>query len=68
LQAGDVIAIGTPPGVGLGHKPPLFLKAGDRVALGSPSLGVQRQTVVAYDTETMATRWRHGRGPEVASS
>ncbi|MET0543756.1 MAG: fumarylacetoacetate hydrolase family protein, partial [Variovorax sp.] len=34
LQAGDVIATGTPPGVGLGHKPPLFLKAGDRVVLG----------------------------------
>jgi len=39
LQAGDVIATGTPPGVGLGHKPPLFLKAGDRVELGSRMLG-----------------------------
>lgn len=66
LRAGDVIATGT-PGVGLGHKPPLFLKAGDRVVLGSPLLGVQRQTVEAYDTETMATPWRHGLWPDVAS-
>jgi 2,4-diketo-3-deoxy-L-fuconate hydrolase len=68
LQVGDVIATGTPPGVGLGHKPPLFLKPGDRVVLGSPLLGVQRQTVVAYDTETMATPWRHGHWPVFASS
>ena len=52
LQAGDVIATGTPPGVGLGHKPPLFLKAGDRVALGSRLLGEQRQSVVAYNDES----------------
>jgi len=65
LQAGDVIATGTPPGVGLGHKPPLFLKAGDRVALGSRLLGEQRQSVVAYDDETMGARWREARLPQL---
>lgn len=65
LQAGDVIATGTPPGVGLGHKPPLFLKAGDRVALGSRLLGEQHQSVVAYDDETMGARWREARLPQL---
>lgn len=65
LQAGDVIATGTPPGVGLGHKPPLFLKAGDRVTLGSPLLGEQRQSVVAYDDEAMGARWREARLPQL---
>jgi 2,4-diketo-3-deoxy-L-fuconate hydrolase len=46
LEPGDVITTGTPPGVGLGMKPPKFLKAGDRIALGIGNLGVQRQTVV----------------------
>jgi 2-keto-4-pentenoate hydratase/2-oxohepta-3-ene-1,7-dioic acid hydratase in catechol pathway len=47
LHPGDVIATGTPPGVGLGQKPPVFLKAGDVVELGIEGLGVQRQVVVA---------------------
>jgi 2,4-diketo-3-deoxy-L-fuconate hydrolase len=47
LHPGDVIATGTPPGVGMGQKPPLFLKEGDRVELGVEGLGVQRQRVVA---------------------
>jgi 2,4-diketo-3-deoxy-L-fuconate hydrolase len=47
LEPGDVITTGTPPGVGLGMKPPTYLKAGDRIALGIANLGVQRQTVVA---------------------
>jgi 2,4-diketo-3-deoxy-L-fuconate hydrolase len=47
LQAGDVIPTGTPPGVGMGHKPPLYLKAGDVMRLGGRGLGEQRQTVVA---------------------
>jgi 2,4-didehydro-3-deoxy-L-rhamnonate hydrolase len=47
LQPGDVIATGTPPGVGMGMKPPTFLKAGDVVTLGGRGLGEQRQTVVA---------------------
>ncbi|MDO8904313.1 fumarylacetoacetate hydrolase family protein [Hydrogenophaga sp.] len=46
LQPGDVIATGTPPGVGMGHKPPLYLKAGDVMTLGASGLGEQRQNVV----------------------
>ena len=47
LLPGDVIVTGTPPGVGLGMKPPRFLKAGDRLRLGIDGLGVQAQAVVA---------------------
>ncbi|MEZ5593972.1 MAG: fumarylacetoacetate hydrolase family protein [Gammaproteobacteria bacterium] len=49
LHPGDVISTGTPPGVGLGFKPPRFLKAGDVVALGIEGLGEQRQDVIADD-------------------
>lgn len=48
LLPGDVISTGTPPGVGLGQKPPVYLQPGDRIELGVASLGTQRQTVVAY--------------------
>jgi 2-keto-4-pentenoate hydratase/2-oxohepta-3-ene-1,7-dioic acid hydratase in catechol pathway len=48
LEPGDVITTGTPPGVGLGMKPPRFLKAGDVVTLGIEGLGEQRQRMVAY--------------------
>ena len=48
LEPGDVITTGTPPGVGLGFRPPKFLKAGDTLALGIEGLGEQRQKVVAY--------------------
>ena len=47
LHPGDVISTGTPPGVGLGMKPPRYLKAGDVVALGIEGLGQQRQDVIA---------------------
>jgi 5-carboxymethyl-2-hydroxymuconate isomerase len=47
LQPGDVVTTGTPPGVGLGQKPPLWLNVGDQVALGIQGLGEQRQVVVA---------------------
>jgi 2,4-didehydro-3-deoxy-L-rhamnonate hydrolase len=47
LLPGDVISTGTPAGVGLGMKPPQYLKAGDVVELGIESLGESRQTVVA---------------------
>lgn len=47
LQPGDVISTGTPPGVGMGQKPQVFLKAGDVMELGIEGLGQQRQTVVA---------------------
>lgn len=46
LQPGDVISTGTPPGVGAGMKPPVFLKAGDVMHLGIEGLGEQRQTCV----------------------
>jgi 2,4-didehydro-3-deoxy-L-rhamnonate hydrolase len=46
LEAGDVISTGTPPGVGLGMKPPLYLKAGDVVELEIEGLGKQRQVCV----------------------
>ncbi len=47
LLPGDIISTGTPPGVGLGFKPPVFLKPGDVVELGIEGLGEQRQTAVA---------------------
>ncbi|KUP92944.1 fumarylacetoacetate hydrolase family protein [Tritonibacter horizontis] len=47
LHPGDVISTGTPPGVGLGMKPPQYLKAGDVVELGIEGLGTQRQDVIA---------------------
>lgn len=47
LHPGDVISTGTPPGVGLGQKPPRYLKAGDVVELGIKGLGQQRQDVIA---------------------
>ena len=48
LMPGDVITTGTPPGVGLGMKPPLFLKKGDVMTLGVEGLGEQRQEVVPF--------------------
>jgi len=46
LLPGDIISTGTPPGVGMGMKPPKFLKNGDVVALGIEGLGEQKQTFV----------------------
>ena len=46
LQSGDVILTGTPPGVGLGQKPPIYLREGQQVRLGINGLGEQRQRVV----------------------
>jgi len=48
LLPGDVITTGTPPGVGLGMKPPVFLKKGDVMTLGIAGLGEQRQAVVPF--------------------
>ncbi|MFY8328329.1 fumarylacetoacetate hydrolase family protein [Pseudoalteromonas sp. ZZD1] len=48
LQPGDIISTGTPPGVGLGMQPPVYLKEGDVMRLGIGGLGVQEQTVVRY--------------------
>ncbi|WP_445115563.1 fumarylacetoacetate hydrolase family protein [Acinetobacter sp. WZC-1] len=49
LQAGDVISTGTPPGVGLGQKPPVYLKAGQTMRLGIDGLGEQQQKVIAAE-------------------
>ncbi|MEN4769864.1 fumarylacetoacetate hydrolase family protein [Duffyella gerundensis] len=46
LQPGDIISTGTPPGVGLGQKPPVYLKAGQVMRLGIEGLGEQRQQTV----------------------
>ena len=51
LDPGDIITTGTPPGVGLGMKPPRFLKAGDTMSLGIDGLGRQAQRVVAWQKE-----------------
>ncbi len=48
LLPGDIISTGTPPGVGLGFKPPIFLKKGDKMDLSIDGLGVQNQQVKAY--------------------
>jgi len=48
LMPGDIIATGTPPGVGMGRKPPQFLKPGDVVTLGVDGLGEQRSSVTAW--------------------
>jgi 2-keto-4-pentenoate hydratase/2-oxohepta-3-ene-1,7-dioic acid hydratase in catechol pathway len=48
LQPGDVISTGTPPGVGLGQKPPLYLNPGDKISLGIEGLGTQKQKVISH--------------------
>jgi 2-keto-4-pentenoate hydratase/2-oxohepta-3-ene-1,7-dioic acid hydratase in catechol pathway len=48
LQPGDIISTGTPPGVGLGQKPPVYLRPGNRMRLGIKGLGEQNQLVVEY--------------------
>jgi 2-keto-4-pentenoate hydratase/2-oxohepta-3-ene-1,7-dioic acid hydratase in catechol pathway len=47
LRPGDVISTGTPPGVGLGQKPPVYLRAGNEIRLSVAGLGEQRQRVIA---------------------
>ncbi|MDQ5898830.1 MAG: 2,4-didehydro-3-deoxy-L-rhamnonate hydrolase [Pseudomonadota bacterium] len=49
LEPGDIITTGTPPGVGMGQKPPQFLRPGDVITLGIERLGEQRQTVHAWN-------------------
>ena len=48
LRPGDIIATGTPEGVGVGMKPPIFLKEGDIMELEIDFLGSQKQPVVGY--------------------
>jgi len=52
LQSGDIISTGTPPGVGMGKKPPLYLKPGDTMKLGIDHLGEQCQSVISYSAKT----------------
>jgi ureidoglycolate lyase/2,4-diketo-3-deoxy-L-fuconate hydrolase len=51
LQPGDLISTGTPPGVGLGQSPPVYLKPGQTMRVGIEQLGEQLQKTVAYDPE-----------------
>jgi 2-keto-4-pentenoate hydratase/2-oxohepta-3-ene-1,7-dioic acid hydratase in catechol pathway len=57
LQAGDVIATGTPGGVGLGHQPPLWLVAGDIVEVTVEGIGTIRNKVVDEDPNEVLRRW-----------
>ena len=50
LMPGDIITTGTPPGVGMGMKPPCYLKRGDELILGITGLGEQHQTVIAHQS------------------
>jgi 2-keto-4-pentenoate hydratase/2-oxohepta-3-ene-1,7-dioic acid hydratase in catechol pathway len=47
LQLGGIISTGTPPGVGMGQRPPIYLSAGNNVQLGIDGLGMQHQRVLA---------------------
>ncbi len=51
LQPGDIISTGTPPGVGLGQKPPVYLRAGQIVKLGISGLGEQTQRVIPFEPQ-----------------
>ncbi|MCW3086658.1 MAG: Ureidoglycolate lyase [Sediminibacterium sp.] len=51
LLPGDVVSTGTPPGVGLGFNPPVYLKPGDVMELGIDGLGISKQTVKAYHAD-----------------
>jgi 2,4-diketo-3-deoxy-L-fuconate hydrolase len=48
MEPGDVITTGTPPGVGMGKKPPRYLRPGEIISLGIEKLGTQRQTTLAW--------------------
>jgi 2,4-diketo-3-deoxy-L-fuconate hydrolase len=62
LLPGDVISTGTPPGVGLGFKPPRYLRAGDVVESGIEGLGQARQHIVAYDQRRHMVTTRSSQG------
>jgi 2,4-diketo-3-deoxy-L-fuconate hydrolase len=55
LQPGDIISTGTPPGVGLGQKPPVYLRPGQVMRLGVAGLGEQRQQVVPFTNPPRGT-------------
>jgi 2-keto-4-pentenoate hydratase/2-oxohepta-3-ene-1,7-dioic acid hydratase in catechol pathway len=52
LQPGDIISTGTPPGVGMGQRPPIYLKAGNRMRLGIEGLGEQHQRAIAESDQS----------------
>ena len=54
LEPGDILTTGTPPGVGEGKKPQIFLKAGDVMTLGIEKLGEQRQQVIRWTKDGVA--------------
>ena len=56
LQPGDVISTGTPPGVGLGMKPPRYLKHGQHMRLGIDGLGEQNQKTIPWEAEVSLSR------------
>ena len=58
MEPGDVITTGTPPGVGLGMKPPRFLKSGDTMTVGIQGLGEQHQRVVSFEEHPFDTSER----------
>ncbi|MET0313481.1 MAG: fumarylacetoacetate hydrolase family protein [Hansschlegelia sp.] len=61
LDPGDVVTTGTPPGVGMGKEPPVFLKAGDTMRLGVQGLGEQVQTVIPFrEGSHGSTHYRSG--------
>jgi len=51
LHPGDIISTGTPPGVGLGQKPPVYLRPGNTIRLGIDGLGEQQQRVIAWNAD-----------------
>ena len=55
LQPGDIISTGTPPGVGMGQRPPVYLRPGNTVSLGIEGLGQQRHAVVQYEVAAANT-------------
>lgn len=59
LQPGDIISTGTPPGVGMGQKPPRYLQPGDRMRLGIEGLGEQNQKVIAESPSPSPGRHRY---------
>jgi 2-keto-4-pentenoate hydratase/2-oxohepta-3-ene-1,7-dioic acid hydratase in catechol pathway len=52
LHPGDIISTGTPPGVGMGQRPPIYLKAGNRMRLGIEGLGEQQQRAIAESDQS----------------
>jgi len=54
LQPGDIISTGTPPGIGIGQRPPVYVQPGHEVRRGIDGLGEQRHSAFAHDTKPEA--------------